>query len=96
MAEKEQTETKWFKRFIKLFFAGFLLILLGVVILMAAALLSGSGNASFGGVIFIWFFPIVFGAGPEAQWLILFAVILAVLGLIIFLVTRKTIGKSGL
>jgi uncharacterized membrane protein len=93
---KEQVEAKWFKRFIKLFFAGFLLILLGVIILMAATLLSGSGNASFGGVIFIWFFPIVFGAGPEAHWLILFAVILAVLGVIVFLVTRKTVGKSGL
>ncbi|MEM1566485.1 MAG: DUF131 domain-containing protein [Candidatus Bathyarchaeia archaeon] len=97
MTDKEQAETKWFKRFITLFFVGFLIILLGIVFLTVAMLLSGTGNASVGGVVFIWFFPIVFGAGPEAHWLILFAIILAVLGIIIFfLTTRKTIGKSGL
>ncbi|MEM2419737.1 MAG: DUF131 domain-containing protein [Candidatus Bathyarchaeia archaeon] len=88
MTEK-QTE-KWFKLFLTLFFVGFLAILLGIILLIVAALLSGAGNASFGGVLFIWFFPIVFGAGPEAHWLIFFAVILAVLGVILFLVSRRS------
>lgn len=96
MANNEQAESKWFKRFITLFFVGFLIMLLGIVFLTAATLLLGAGNASVGGVIFIWFFPIVFGAGPEAHWLILFAIILAVLGIILFIVTQKTFGKNRL
>ena len=95
MAEKEGiAETFWFKRFFTTFFIGFLIILLGVAFLVAAALLSGGGNTSFGGVIFIWFFPIVFGAGPEAHWLILFAIILAVLGIIMLFVMRKEMRKA--
>jgi len=95
MAEEEvQAETFWFKRFFTMFFIGFLIILLGVAFLVAAALLSGGGNTSFGGVIFIWFFPIVFGAGPEAHWLILFAIILAVFGVILLFVMRKMTVKT--
>jgi uncharacterized membrane protein len=95
VAEKEKIpETFWFKRFLTLFFIGFLIILLGVAFLVAFALLSGGGNTSFGGVIFIWFFPIVFGAGPEAHWLILFAIILAVLGIIILFIMRKEVRKA--
>ena len=97
MAEKEEiAETLWFKRFLTLFFIGFLIILLGVAFLVAAALLSGGGNTSFGGVIFIWFFPIVFGTGPEAQWLILFAIILAVLGIIMLFIMRKSAESRAL
>lgn len=93
--EEEQTETKWFKRFLALFFAGFLIILLGMVLLVASAFWAGTGTANIGGVIFIWFFPIVFGTGPEAHWLILLAIVLAVLGITLFLVMRKTIEKDG-
>ncbi len=85
----EQTESRWFKRFLTLFFVGFFIILLGAIFLVASALLYGGENTSFGGVIFIWFFPIVFGAGPEAQWLILFAIILGVLSIIMFFILRK-------
>ncbi|MEM2676942.1 MAG: DUF131 domain-containing protein [Candidatus Bathyarchaeia archaeon] len=86
----EKQAEKWFKLFLTLFFVGFLTILLGIILLIVAALLSGTGNASFGGVLFIWFFPIVFGAGPEAHWLILFAIILAVLGVILFIASRRS------
>jgi len=72
-----------------LFILGFFIILVGIIVLIVAALLYGEGSASFGGVIFIWFIPIVFGAGPEATWLILFAIILAVLSIIIFLILRR-------
>ncbi|MEM2281551.1 MAG: DUF131 domain-containing protein [Candidatus Bathyarchaeia archaeon] len=83
MAEPvEEQEAKWFKRFLTLFFIGLFITLLGVVFLVAAALFPGTGTSSIGGIVFIWFFPIVFGAGPEAHWLILFAIVLAVLGLI--------------
>jgi uncharacterized membrane protein len=33
---------------------------------MVATMLYSEGSANFGGVIFIWFIPIVFGVGPEA------------------------------
>ncbi|MEM2589530.1 MAG: DUF131 domain-containing protein [Candidatus Bathyarchaeia archaeon] len=94
MEGKEQTETKWVKRFLMLFFTGFLIILLGMVLLMVSALLSETGTTSVGGVIFIWFFPIVFGAGPEAHWLVLFAIVLAVLGIIMLVVMQKMAEKS--
>lgn len=93
MAE-EQAEAKWFNRFIMLLFVGFIMIVLGLVLLTAAALLSEAGNASVGGFVWIFpFFPIVFGAGPEARWLALFAIILAVLGVIMFFVLWKTAEK---
>lgn len=96
MAGEEQAETKWFKRFLTLFFAGFLMILLGIAFLIAVALLSGTGtaNTGWGIIIWLWFFPIVIGAGPEAHWLILIAAILAALGIIVLFMTRKTVGKD--
>ncbi|MEM2148061.1 MAG: DUF131 domain-containing protein [Candidatus Bathyarchaeia archaeon] len=87
--EQAFRENQWTARIIKLFFAGFFIILLGIIILIAAALLAGDSNISIGGFILIWFIPIVFGAGPEAPWLTVLAVILGVLGLIMFLILWK-------
>lgn len=84
-----EADTRTLKRFLTLFLLGFIMILVGMMLLVAATLFLGDGKASVGGVIFIWFFPIVFGAGPEAHWLILFAVVLAVLGLVMLLVMWK-------
>ncbi|MEM3874938.1 MAG: DUF131 domain-containing protein [Candidatus Bathyarchaeia archaeon] len=84
VSEKEETE--WIRRFMMLFFIGFFIILAGVIITVAAALLFGEGTASIGGFILIGPFPIVFGAGPKATWLALFAIILGILSLILFLV----------
>jgi uncharacterized membrane protein len=78
-----------------LFVLGFLTILSGVIVVMIAAVLSSSGSASFGGVIFIGPIPIVFGAGPSAQWLILFAIILAGLSIVMFLMMRKKHDKEA-
>jgi len=83
--DKPSTSSK----FLILLIIGFFIILVGIIVLIVTALLYGEGSASFGGVIFIWFIPIVFGAGPEATWLILFAIILAVLSIIIFLILRR-------
>jgi uncharacterized membrane protein len=83
-----QKETEWIKRSIILFFIGFFIILVGVVITVSAALLfgGGRGSASIGGFILIGPFPIVFGAGPEAPWIALIAIILGILTIILFLV----------
>lgn len=91
MTENEENKGSSESEFKKLFLMltiGFLAIFAGVVILAVAAVLSG-GSADIGGVIFIWFIPIVFGAGPHAAWIILFALILAVLSLIIFLISYR-------
>lgn len=76
-----------FQKFFLLFIIGFFLIFVGIIILMVAAVLS-DGSANFGAFIFIGPFPIVMGAGPEAPWMI-FAIILAVLSIIMFLVLRR-------
>ena len=87
-----QSEVKWFKRFLAMFFAGFFMTLLGVVFLVAASFLSGVANV--GGII--WVFPLllVFGAGPEAYWLILVAVLLTILGVLMLFVVWRTRRKG--
>jgi LPXTG-motif cell wall-anchored protein len=67
---------------------GFLLVFIGIIVLVIAALISG-GSASVGGVIFIGPIPIVFGAGPDANWLILISIILAVVSFALLFVYRR-------
>jgi uncharacterized membrane protein len=88
-------EAPAFRKFIALFIVGFTMIFVGTIILMLAAAFYGDGTASFGGIIWIWFIPIVFGAGPEAILMVVIAIILAVLSIIIFFVFRREIGKAA-
>jgi len=81
------------QKFLILFVIGFVIIFLGIIILMVAAVLHGQGSVNFGAIIFIGPVPIVVGAGPEATWMVLFAIILAVLSIIMFLITRREIDK---
>lgn len=83
------------QKFLVLFIIGFLMLFVGIIILMVATMLIGEGSANFGGVIFIWFIPIVFGAGPEATWMIVFAIIFAVLSVIVFLIFRRELVKAS-
>jgi len=73
---------------------GFFVILAGIIILIVATALQRSGSVNFGAIIFIGPFPIVVGAGPEATWMILIAIIIAVLSIIMFLVMRKETKKA--
>ena len=84
---REEQGVKWLPA---LFFTGFFIILVGMIFLLVAAF-SSEGSVSFGGFVFIGPFPIVFGGGPEAQWLVLFAIILGVLSLIMFFIIRKSV-----
>ena len=81
-------------RVLVLFMLGFFIVLLGIVILAVATLSSG-GSTSYGGVIFIGPIPIVFGVVPPAVWLILFAIVLAAVSVIVFLLTRKRMNKEA-
>jgi uncharacterized membrane protein len=78
-----------------LFIMGIFIIFLGVAVLITAAMLSGSGSASFGGFIFIGPIPIIIGAGPEAPWLTAMAVILTIIGIVVFLIMRRRMGKPN-
>jgi uncharacterized membrane protein len=77
------------RKILILLFLGFLIAVLGIIILIIAIFIAGGGSTSFGIVIFIGPIPIIVGAGPEAQWLILFAIILTVLSVVMFTAMRK-------
>lgn len=77
-----------------LFIIGLFIIFTGIIILVVAAMLS-DGSINFGAVIFIGPFPIVVGAGPEATWMVLFAIILAVLSIIMLLVSSRGAKKAN-
>jgi len=75
-------------RFFILLILGFVFLTVGVIIVLATVVFN-SGSTSFGGVIFIGPFPIVFGAGPDAAWLIAIGIAIAVLSIIAFIIMRR-------
>ncbi len=79
-------------RFLMALFVGFAIIVVGIVLVFLAVALGGGGSGSVGGVIFIGPFPIVFGAGPDAMWLIVVGLVLAVLMFVLFFVLRRRAG----
>jgi uncharacterized membrane protein len=72
--------------------AGFVLVFVGMLVVVAAVVLSAGSSASAGVVIFIGPFPIVFGAGPDAALLIVIGVILAALSVVFFVLMRRKKG----
>jgi uncharacterized membrane protein len=76
----------------RLFAAGFLLLLAGVVLLSIGA--ASSSSTSFGAVVFVGPFPIAFGSGPDAGTLIIIGVLISLAMVAIFLlsfvVSRRT------
>lgn len=71
-----------------LLFVGLSVLIAGIAVITVASTLEG-GSSSFGGVIFIGPFPIVFGAGPDAAWLVTLSIIIAVLMFVLFFVLRR-------
>lgn len=71
----------------RLFFFGFLLMFVGIVLVMFAGFLSG-GSA---GVVWIFPFPpIVLGVGwPYPVWAIILVFVLTVLGIVVFVLFRR-------
>jgi len=78
----------------KLFFLGFFLMLAGIIVLFFAAALQEGVSASFASVIFIGPIPIILGSGPQASLALLLAVILAIVGCVVFFWLRKTKAKA--
>ncbi len=92
---KEDDEAEGFMGSSRLFaflFFGIALLFIGIVVLAVASASLGD-TGSVGVVIFIGPFPIFFGSGPDATWLIIIGVILAIISLIAFLVMNKRYGR---
>jgi uncharacterized membrane protein len=73
----------------QLFFVGFFLAFIGFVVLIIATALQGNLSVSEGLIIFIGPIPIILGSGPYSVFAILLAVILTVIGFIVFFLLRK-------
>jgi uncharacterized membrane protein len=91
VGQENEQESLVSNRLSWVFAAGFILIFLGVLFIAAAAMLGG-GSANSGVIVFIGPFPIVFGVGPDAAVLILLAVVIAIAGLVAFVVLNRKIG----
>ena len=91
----ENYENTMRHRFLALFVVGFFLTLIGIIVLIFATMFYGEGSANFAVLIFIGPISIVVGAGPQAGLIILFAIILAVLSIIMFLLMRRGIVKEN-
>jgi uncharacterized membrane protein len=83
------------RRVFLLLLAGFVLVVIGVVVIFVAIVLSGNGSISGGAIIFIGPFPIMIGVGPDATWLVLFSIILAVLSIVVFFIIRRKTRLFG-
>ena len=75
-------------RFFMLLMLGFAFVIVGIILVIVASLLGG-GSASVGGVIFIGPFPIVFGAGPDAAWLITISIVISIVMIVVFVLMRR-------
>ena len=80
-------------RFFLFLVLGFVLVFVGIIVILIAAVLYGGGSASAGAIIFIGPFPIVIGAGPDVTLIVLFSIILAVLSVVVFLVMNRKIRR---
>jgi uncharacterized membrane protein len=78
-------------RFFLLLILGSILVFVGIVVILIATVLYGSGSVSGNAIIFIGPFPIVIGAGPDVTLIVLFSIILAFLSIVVFLVMNRRI-----
>jgi len=88
--------------FSKLLFLGFLVIIIGFIILFASSLYfmwqasseaAGKGEVGIGGCIVVFFIPICFGAGSPglSNLALILAIIMTIMALLIFLAFRSFI-----
>jgi len=80
--------------FFRFLILGIIMVFVGIAIIIIAAVLTAGGSTGFSGVIFIGPFPIVFGAGPNASWLILIGIILAAVTVVLFIVMNRRVKTS--
>ena len=71
---------------------GITLVFAGIAVLAVASLVIG--GSSVGGIILIGPIPIVFGAGPDAAWLIAVSIILTVVSVVLFLIMNRRTRRT--
>ncbi len=87
-SENEEEGIEVSSRFFMLLMVGFAIVVVGIILVVVASLFGG-GSASVGGVIFIGPFPIVFGAGPDAAWLITISIVISIVMIAVFVLMRR-------
>jgi len=93
-AADSERQVKRVNRLFILMTFGFAVAISGMVILTIATVFSSSSSTSSGIVIFIGPFPIVFGSGPEAGWLIMISILLVALSIVIFYFMRTNKART--
>lgn len=71
---------------------GLALVFIGIAVIVIATIFLG-GSGSVGGVILIGPISIVFGAGPEAGWLIAVGAAITIISLVLFVVLNRRAGE---
>ncbi len=97
MLDDEETEEEGVSissRLFGLLILGIALVFVGIAVLVVASVVLG-GSGSAGGVILIGPIPIVFGAGPDAGWLIIVSVVLTVVSVVLFLVMNRRVKRNS-
>ncbi len=97
MLSDEETESEGVSvsnRLLAFLLLGIALVFIGIAVLVVVSLVLG-GTGSVGGVILIGPIPIVFGAGPDAGWLIVIGIIVTVLSVVLFLVMNRRVRRNG-
>ena len=79
-------------RLLGLVLLGITLVFVGIAVIIVTTIVLG-GSGSVGGIILIGPIPIVFGAGPEAIWLIAISVILSVISIVLFLIMNRRVRR---
>ena len=79
--------------FIKIFLIGFLLAFLGMIILMVAGLMEGVSQSS-GIIVFIGPIPIMLGVGKPSLLAIFLAILLTIIGIVLFFIFRRISFQS--
>ena len=92
--QQDFEDSSAFPLFMKVLLAGFLLIFLGMIVLIISGLMGGASQ-SFGLVVFIGPIPIILGAGKYSLLAILLAIILTLIGIVLFLILRTRTSFSG-
>ena len=91
---EETSEAQVWTTPMKLFFVGVLLTFIGFIVLIISTVLQENSSVSGGLIIFVGPIPIILGSGPYAVFTILLAVILTIIGFIVFFLLRKQAFRS--
>ena len=91
---EENSEAQVWITPLKLFFLGFLLTFIGFIVLIISTVLQENSSVSGGMIIFVGPIPIILGSGPYTVFTIIIAVILTIIGVIMFFLLRKQAFRS--